>query len=97
MSARSSGRVDKARAALAVLEKSSPVDAGYARVLLQWALGENVAAQLVHKAITDATSAEATSFIVARQDIDSYNAYMESSGEILQAYYFVDLIFAVPA
>jgi len=85
------GRVDEARAALAVLEKSSPVDAGYARVLLQWALGENVAAQLVHKAITDAPSAEANSFIVARQDIDSYNAYMESSGAILQAYYFIDL------
>ncbi|MEO6263426.1 MAG: tetratricopeptide repeat protein [Luteimonas sp.] len=86
------GRVDETRAALAELATRSPQDATIARQLLPWALGETgVNMDGVRAAIMDLPPGEASPYLVARQDVAGYNEYLQSSGAILQAYYFADL------
>jgi tetratricopeptide (TPR) repeat protein len=86
------GRADEARAALAEIETHWPRDAAFARQLLPWALGEpDVDPVKLRAAVADAPAGEAAFFFIARQDIDGYNAYIETLGAIPQQYYFIDL------
>jgi TolB-like protein len=92
------GRADEARAALAEVETRWPKDAAFARQLLPWALGEpGVDVRNLRAAIADAPAGEASNYFIARQDVDSYNADIESHGAILQAYYFANLYSSRPA
>ena len=92
------GRADEARAALAEIETRWPKDAAFARQLLPWALGESgIDARNLRAAIADAPEVEASYFFIARQDVDGYNADIESRGAILQAYYFANLYSSRPA
>jgi len=86
------GRVDEARAALAEIVVRWPKEAAFAQTLLQGALGEpGVDPVKLRAAIADAPPGEATNYFIARQDIDGYNAYIETLGAIPQQYYFLDL------
>ncbi len=86
------GRADEARSALAEIEKRWPNDAAFAQPLLSWALGEPVVDPgKVRVAIAEAPAGEASYYFIARQDIDGYNAYIETLGAIPQQYYFIDL------
>jgi TolB-like protein len=92
------GRADEARAALAEVETRWPKDAAFAQTLLPWALGEpDVDAVKLRAAIADAPASEPRYYFIARQDIDGYNADIESRGAILQAYYFANLYSSRPA
>jgi hypothetical protein len=65
--------------------------------LLPWALGEpDVDAVKLRAAIADAPASEPRYYFIARQDIDGYNADIESRGAILQAYYFANLYGSKP-
>jgi tetratricopeptide (TPR) repeat protein len=91
------GRADEARTALAEIEKRWPKDAGFAQQLLPWALGEpGVDPNNVRAAISNAPAGEAGYYLIARQDIDGYNAYMETIGAIPQQYYFINLYVSRP-
>ena len=91
-------RADEARAALAEVETQWPKDAAFAQTLLPWALGEpGVDPVKLRAAIADAPESEARYYFVARQDIDGYNAKIQSQGAILQAYYFANLYSSRPA
>jgi hypothetical protein len=86
------GRTDEARTALAEIMTRWPKDAAFAQQLLPWALGEpGVDLSNLRAAVADAPAGEASNYFIARQDIDGYNAYIESLGAIPQQYYFVDL------
>jgi TolB-like protein/tetratricopeptide (TPR) repeat protein len=86
------GRADEARTALAEIVTRWPKDAAFAQTLLPWALGEaGVDPVKLRAAIADAPPGEAAFFFIARQDIDGYNAYIETLGAIPQQYYFIDL------
>jgi len=86
------GRADEARSALAEIEKRWPNEARFAQQLLPWALSEpGFDPDKVRTAIADAPSGEATSFFIVRQDVDGYNAYVETLGAVPQEYYFIDL------
>jgi adenylate cyclase len=92
------GRADEARAALAEIVTRWPKDAAFAQTLLPWALGESgVDPVKLRAAIADAPAGEASYYFIARQDIDGYNADIESQGAILQAYYFANLYSSRPA
>ena len=85
-------RADEARAALAEIAARWPRDAAHAQTLLPWALGEwGVDPGKLRAAIADAPPGEAAFYFIARQDIEGYNAYIETQGAIPQQYYFVDL------
>lgn len=86
------GRADEARAALAEIVTRGPNDAAFAQVLLPWALNEpGVDPNKVRAAIADAPPNEAANYFIARQDIDGYNAYLETLGAVPQQYYFINL------
>ena len=92
------GRADEARAALAEIVTHWPKDAAFAQTLLPWALGEpGVDPVKLRAAIADAPAGEASNYFIARQDVDGYNADIESQGAILQAYYFANLYSSRPA
>jgi adenylate cyclase len=92
------GRADQARAALAEIVTRWPKDAAFAQTLLPWALGEpSVDQAKVRAAIVDTPENDASSFLIARQDVDSYNADIKSRGAILEAYYFANLYSSRPA
>ena len=92
------GRADEARAALAEVETHWPKDAAFAQTLLPWALGEpGIDPVKLRDAIRDAPAGEASSYFIARQDVDGYNAYIETLGAIPQQYYFPDLYTNGPA
>ena len=92
------GRTDEARAALADVASRWPNDAAFAQTLLAWALGEpGIDSTKLRAAIADAPENEASLFFIARQDVDGYNADIESHGAILQAYYFANLYSSKPA
>jgi TolB-like protein len=92
------GRADEARAALAEIVIRWPKDAAFAQTLLPWALGDSgVDPDKLRAAIADAPHGEASLYFIARQDIDGYNADIESQGAILQAYYFANLYSSRPA
>jgi tetratricopeptide (TPR) repeat protein len=86
------GRADEARAALSEIVNRWPEDAAFAQQLLPWALGESsVSPGKVRAAITDAPENEASYFLIARQDVDGYNADITTHGPIVEAYYFANL------
>jgi TolB-like protein len=92
------GRVDEARAALAQFQARWPKEAAFAQTLLPWALGDQgVDAGRLSAAIADAPPGEASYYLIARRDVARYNAYNESLGAILQAYYFANLYSSKPA
>jgi TolB-like protein len=92
------GRSDEARAALAEMVSRWPKDAAFAQTLLPWALRESDVDPIkLRAAIADAPEGEASKYFIARQDIDGYNADIESQGAILQAYYFANLYSSRPA
>src|SRR5436189_63230 len=65
--------------------------------LLPWALGEpGVDQAKVCAAIADTPENDASYFLTARQDVDGYNAGIESRGAILEAYYFANLYSSKP-
>jgi hypothetical protein len=91
------GRADEARAALAEIDKRWPKDARFAQQLLPWALGERgVDPNNVRAAIADAPPNGASNYLIARQEIDGYNAYMETIGAVPQQYYFINLYVSRP-
>jgi TolB-like protein len=91
------GRADEARTALAEIETRWPKDAVFAQTLLPWALGEpGIDQDRLRAAIADAPPGEAAGYFIARQDIDGYNAYIETLGAIPQQYYFIDLYGSKP-
>jgi adenylate cyclase len=91
------GRADGARTALAEIVTRWPKEAAFAQTLLPWALGEpGIDQGRLRAAIADAPAGEAAFFFIARQDIDGYNAYIETLGAIPQQYYFVDLYGSKP-
>jgi tetratricopeptide (TPR) repeat protein len=86
------GRADEARTALAEMVTRWPKDAAFAQTLLPWALGEpGLDSVKLRVAVADAPPGEAAFFFIARQDIDGYNAYIETLGAIPRQYYFIDL------
>jgi predicted Zn-dependent protease len=92
------GRADEARAALTEIVSRWPNDAAFAQTLLPWALGESDVDPIkLRAAIADAPGREASRYFIARQDIDGYNADIESQGAITQAYYFGNLYSSKPA
>ena len=92
------GRADEARAALAEILTRWPKDAAFAQTLLPWALGQSdVDPARLRAAVADAPEGEAVSYLIARQDIDGYNAYIETQGAVLEAYYFANLYSSRPA
>jgi hypothetical protein len=92
------GRADKARAALTEIVTRWPDDGAFAQHLLPWALGESGADPgKVHAAITDAPGRQASYFLIARQDVDGYNADIKTHGAIVEAYYFANLYSSKPA
>jgi tetratricopeptide (TPR) repeat protein len=91
-------RADEARAALADIVSRWPEDAAFAQQLLPWALGEpGVDPARLRAAIADAPTGEASSFLIARQDVDGYNADINNCGAIVEAYYFANLYSSRPA
>ena len=91
-------RKDEARAALAEVASRWPNDAAFAQTLLPWALGEpGIDSANLRAAIVDAPENEASIFLIARQDVDGYNADIKSRGAILEAYYFANLYSSRPA
>ena len=91
------GRADEARTALAEIATRWPKEAAFAQQLLPWALGEpGVDPLKLRAAIADAPPGEAAFYFIARQDIDGYNAYIETLGAIPQQYYFIDLYGSKP-
>ena len=92
------GRADEARAALAEVETHWPKEVAFAQTLLRWALGEpDIEAGKVRAAIAEAPPGEASGYFIARQDVDGYNAEIETRGAIVQAYYFAYLYSSRPA
>jgi adenylate cyclase len=92
------GRAEEARAALAEIETIWPKEAAFARQLLPWALGESgLDARNLHAAFADAPADSAAWYFIARQDVDGYNADIETRGAIIQAYYFANLYSSRPA
>jgi adenylate cyclase len=92
------GRADEARAALTEIVSRWPEDGAFAQQLLPWALGEpGVDPGKVRAAIADAPQDEASYFLIARQDVDAYNAYIKTLGAIVEAYYFANLYSSKPA
>src|SRR5437773_5668089 len=91
------GRADEARTALAEIVTRWPKDTAFAQQLLPWALGESgVDPVKLHAAIADAPAGEAAFFFIDRQDIDGYNAYIDTLGALPQQYYFIDLYGSKP-
>jgi TolB-like protein/tetratricopeptide (TPR) repeat protein len=91
-------RADEARAALAEIVSRWPDDGAFAQQLLSWALGEaSMDPRQLRAAIADAPENEASYFLIARQDVERYNADIETRGAILQAYYFANLYSSKPA
>jgi tetratricopeptide (TPR) repeat protein len=91
------GRADEARTALAEIATRWPKEAAFAQQLLPWALGEpGVDPLKLRAAIADSPPGEAAFYFIARQDIDGYNAYIETLGAIPQQYYFIDLYGSKP-
>ncbi|HEY4273543.1 MAG TPA: hypothetical protein VGM65_16205 [Candidatus Udaeobacter sp.] len=91
-------RVDEARAALTEIVSRWQEDAAFAQQLLPWALGESgVDPAKVRAAIADAPENEASYFLIARQDVDAYNADIKTHGAIVEAYYFANLYSSKPA
>jgi TolB-like protein len=91
------GRADEARTALTEIETRWPKDAAFAQTLLPWALGEpGIDPEKARSAIAAAPAGEAGPYFIARQDIDGYNAYIDTIGAIPQQYYFVDLYGSKP-
>src|SRR5881275_2097058 len=91
------GRADEARTALAEIETRWPRDAAFAQTLLPWALGEpGIDQGKLRAAIADAPPGEAAFYFITRQDIDGYNAYIDTLGAIPQQYYFIDLYGSKP-
>ena len=94
----SHGRAAEARAALAEIETNLPGDAASVRQLLPWALGERAVDEpTLRSLIANALGNQASTYLVARQDIDGYNADIESHGAVLLAYYFANLYSSRPA
>lgn len=92
------GRADEARAALTEIVTRWPEDAAFAQQLLPWALGESgTDPAKVRAAIADAPANEASYFLIARQDVDGYNAEIQTHGAIIEAYYFANLYSSKPA
>ena len=92
------GRADEARAALAEIETRWPKEVELERQLLPWALGEpGIDIRNLRAAIADSQGNDASGYFIARQDVDGYNADIESHGAILQAYYFANLYSSRPA
>jgi adenylate cyclase len=92
------GRTDEAHAALAEIVSRWPEDAAFVQQLLPWALGEpGIDPQKLRAAIADAPESEVSYFLVARQDIDGYNADIRTRGAIVEAYYFANLYSSKPA
>ncbi len=92
------GRADEAQAALAEVETHWPKDAAFAHIMLPWALGDpGVDMRGLHAAIADAPAGEADPYLIARQDVDGYNADIETLGAIIQTYYFANLYSSKPA
>ncbi len=92
------GRKDEARAALADIASRWPNDAAFAQTLLAWTLGEpGTDPTKLRAALADAPENEASLFLIANQDIDGYNADIQSRGAALEAYYFCNLYSSRPA
>jgi TolB-like protein len=92
------GRADEAHAALTEIVTRWPEDGSFAQQLLPWALGESdVDPAKVRAAIIDAPANEASYFLIARQDVDGYNADIKTHGAIVEAYYFANLYSSKPA
>ena len=92
------GRTDEARTALADGRVPRPNDAAFAQTLFALGVGPTryYRAKL-RAAIAAAPENEASISLIARQDVDGYNADIQSRGAILEAYYFANLYSSKPA
>ena len=91
-------RVEEAHAALAEIVSRWPDEGAFAQQLLPWALGEpSLDLRNLPAAIAAAPENEASYFLIARQDVERYNADIETRGAVLQAYYFANLYSSKPA
>jgi adenylate cyclase len=92
------GRADEARAALAEMKTLWPKEAALAAPLLPWALGEaGIDISAVRAALADLPAGAASTYFIARRDVDGYNADIQNSGPVSQAYYFANLYGSRPA
>ncbi len=83
------GRTDEARGALAAALVRWPEQARFAQTLLPWALGEqDLDPETLREAIAAAPAGEPAYYLVARRDVDAYNAYMAQNGATMLGYYF---------
>ena len=91
-------RADEARAALTEIVTRWPEDGAFAQQLLPWALGESgLERGKLRALIADAPENEASYFLIARQEVDAYNADIMTHGAIIEAYYFANLYSSKPA
>ena len=92
------GRADEARAAFAEIQARWPKDATFAQKLVPWALGDaGIEPNDLRTAIANAPTGEGGVYFTARQDVDGYNADLETLGAIPQEYYFANLYSSKPA
>ncbi len=92
------GRLEDARAELADIDSHWPNETGFAQTLLAWARDDpGIDPAKLRAAIADAPENEASYFLIARRDIDGYNADIQSHGAVLEAYYFANLYSSKPA
>ena len=85
-------RADDARAAFADIESRWPGSTAIVRPLLTWALREpGASADDAQAALARLRGGGGTSYLIARQDVEGYDAYEETLAPVLQSYYFANL------
>jgi len=92
------GRADEARAAAVQIQARYPADGELVKVLVPWALGDpNADGPAARAALKRLNPYEGGGYLVARRDIDGYLAYYESTGPVVQSYFFAALYSSKPA
>ena len=90
-------RMDQARAALEDLGKQLPDAAAEFAPLMPWANPPAAGPQGLDATLAAAPIGTADFALIARGDVDRYNAYLAGEGAIPQAYYFANLASSKPA
>jgi len=86
------GRADEARAAAMKIEALRPVEGGYLKALVPWALGDASADEsAARRALKQIEVMEIPYYLVARRDIAGYLDHFVRVGPTEQMYFFADL------
>ena len=91
------GRAEEARAALAEIEKTLPSEAAFAETCCPGHCVSRARPSHFAQRSRMRPGIKPAHYFVARQDIEGYNADIETRGAILMAYYFANLYSSKPA